>query len=451
MRREQKQRLEKLKREMQAQEETPLPKDPIKFSREVLKFNPLPYQEKLLQDQSDRIAVRFCRQSGKSTTLAAKGVIYALQHENTTVLIVAPGLRQSMILMDRIQAHLGQMDPEYKALVASMQRTVVRFKKGSMMIALPCSENLIRGITANLILADEAAFFERDEYMFSNVLMPMLATTEGSLIVSSTPWSTKSMFYEFCKGKLSKRFSQHYASWRDVVEAGLIEKSFIEDMQTSLLPQQFQMEFEAEFTEDVDTWLDQALIAKCINAELEYYPFERRVEGAFHVGVDFGKHQDHSCVAVMEKQDQLMKLVHCHQFPLETAYASVVGYVKALSDRWRNVHAVYPDITGVGEFIVEEMSRGGIPGVKGVKFTVESKENMATILKDRMSRGNFKIPYDRELIGELNVERYELTKTGHIQYSHPEGTHDDRFWAVCLAAAAATQSPTGEVEGFVFR
>jgi hypothetical protein len=43
----------------------------------------------------------------------------------------------------------------------------------------------------------------------------------------------------------------------------------------------------------------------------------------------------------------------------------------------------------------------------------------------------------RRLIDELNVEQYELTKTGHITLSHASGTHDDRFWALALATYAA--------------
>jgi len=60
-----------------------------------------------------------------------------------------------------------------------------------------------------------------------------------------------------------------------------------------------------------------------------------------------------------------------------------------------------------------------------------------------MHEGLLKIPYDRDLLDELNAERYELTKTGKIAFSHQEGTHDDRFWAVALAVyAAETASPT---------
>ena len=58
---------------------------------------------------------------------------------------------------------------------------------------------------------------------------------------------------------------------------------------------------------------------------------------------------------------------------------------------------------------------------------------MAHLLKQHMAEGTLRIPYDRELLDELNIEQYELTKTGKIIYSHPEGTHDDRFWALALA------------------
>ena len=51
------------------------------------------------------------------------------------------------------------------------------------------------------------------------------------------------------------------------------------------------------------------------------------------------------------------------------------------------------------------------------------------------------IPFDEALYHELNVERYELSKSGKILFNHPQGTHDDRFWAVALAVYAAEQAP----------
>ena len=123
------------------------------------------------------------------------------------------------------------------------------------------------------------------------------------------------------------------------------------------------------------------------------------------------------------------------------------------------------------------MKRGGLRNVTGVNFTDSSKEAMATCLKEQMRsavcpmcgwkgyvdalsgewrtscpegcvneegseaslRPLLHIPFDPDLFHELNVERYELSKTGKLLFNHPQGTHDDRFWALALAAYAADQ------------
>ena len=158
-------------------------------------------------------------------------------------------------------------------------------------------------------------------------------------------------------------------------------------------------------------------------------------------------------------------LRHCHRFPLETSYCAVIGYMKRLQDHWRTVHAIYADKTGVGDYIVEDMERGGLRNVTGINFTEASKEAMATCLKEQMrsavctscgwkgyvdaqeeewrttcpegcatEEGNIvslrpllHIPFDPDLFNELNVERYELSKLGKLLFNHPQGTNDDRF------------------------
>jgi 5'(3')-deoxyribonucleotidase len=54
------------------------------------------------------------------------------------------------------------------------------------------------------------------------------------------------------------------------------------------------------------------------------------------------------------------------------------------------------------------------------------------------------VPFDPELFKELNVERFELSKSGKILFNHPHGTNDDRFWAIALAVYTAekTVSPS---------
>lgn len=44
----------------------------------------------------------------------------------------------------------------------------------------------------------------------------------------------------------------------------------------------------------------------------------------------------------------------------------------------------------------------------------------------------FWISLNEEFINGLNLERFELAKTGKIKLIYPEGAHDDHFWAVAL-------------------
>lgn len=421
--------------------------DPVKFVQVFFNFNPTEYQKRFLQDKSKRIVLKWSRQAGKTTTLALRAIWFAVSHPRTLTLIVAPSLRQSMILSDRLQDFLMGLPEKWRNLfIQKLQRTVVTFRNGSRIVALPNSPQLLRGYTAHQVITDECAFFKDDALVFYNVLYPMLQTTDGTLIASSTPWNTDSVFYQMCQ---DSHFSKHFITWREVVQAGLAKQSFIEEMQQLLPHEEFLREFEAQFVEDADAWLPQSLIAQCIDSTLEPYDFKDLPEGTFYVGVDFGKHQDFSVVTVVEKHGDTLYLVHVHKFPLKTEYASVIGYIKSLCDRWQSIHAVYADITGVGDYIVEDMKRAGITNTTGITFTVASKEEMATILREKMRSQQFKIYYtprktlrDLDLTAELNVERYELTKTGHIKFSHPEGSHDDVFWATALAVYAAVKSKT---------
>ena len=423
--------------------------DPVAFGKRFLNFSALPYQEKVLTDKSKRIAVRMSRQAGKTTTIAVRAIWYAATHPKTLSLIVAPSLRQSMIMMDRVQSFLyGMKTQERRAIVGKMQRTVIWFRNGSQMVALPCSPNLLRGYTAHQVLADEAGFFRDDEIIFYNVLYPMLATTNGTLIASSTPWATKSVFYQMCKDeKLADIWSRHHVTWKDVVAAGLMTQEFIDEMRRVSPPERFIREFDAEFSEDVDAYLPRDLIVSCIWTDVWhdltpreiYYPFEATPRGRFYIGIDLGEIHDHSVVSVVERWNKKIGLVHCHQFPLKTPYATVIGYTKAICDRFQEVEKVLVDATRES-YVVKDMQAAGVTQVTPVIFSLPSKMEMAKYFKEQMQLKIFALPYDPDVIAELNVEKYEITKDGNVKFHHDEGTHDDRFWSIALAVYASRES-----------
>jgi len=83
------------------------------------------------------------------------------------------------------------------------------------------------------------------------------------------------------------------------------------------------------------------------------------------------------------------------------------------------------------------MARAGIPNVEGVVLTVPRKEEVLGHLKQQMQTESILFPCDEELIPEIHGEKFEPTKDGHIRFSHAEGMHDDRLWALALACYAS--------------
>jgi len=418
-----------------------LSEDPVLFSHLVLGLEPTGYQTELLRSGGKRIIVRWPRQSGKTRTLAIYAIWFSSFNADATTLIVAPSRRQSMILSDLIHQFINRIPRRIQAaLFEKRQRTTIYLKNGSRIVALPNSENLLRGYHAHLVIVDEAAFFRNDESIFRHILTPMLATTDGKMIVSSTPWGKNTLYYQF---NMDDDWTKLHITWHEAQRAGVYRPQFIKQIQKTrnTNPLTYRMEYEAEFVEEADTWLTQDLLAKAVDHDLEYTPFESEAQGIFYLGVDLGERVDHSVVAAVQRKGDTLDLVHMHVFPLGTGLASVIGYVKTLVDRWSRIIAAYIDDTKHGDYIIQDLHRAGVPQAQGITFTQNNKQEMAQILKNRMTEGTLHTPYNRHLLDELNVERYQLTKTGKIALDHPPGTHDDRFWAAALATYAAEQNP----------
>lgn len=96
------------------------------------------------------------------------------------------------------------------------------------------------------------------------------------------------------------------------------------------------------------------------------------------------------------------------------------------------IRAVYADKTGVGDYIFEDMMRGGLLNVTSINFTDTSKEAMATALKENMRRADCPSCGWSGLIEDVDGEWRTMC---------PEGTHDDRFWALALSVYASEMAP----------
>jgi len=414
--------------------------NPIEFFEQVLNFKPTEYQKQLTNFfvENQFVAARWCRQSGKSHIVAALLLFYALTRPKVSIGIVGPSFRQAKLIIRKINAFLRYLP---KGSYLKPRKTVLTFSNGSVIECFPNNPDTIRGPTLHLVYWDEMNFTANDEEMYDAILFT-LGTTNGKFVCSSTPWSTDHVFYRIFNHEDYTDFAKSHTTWKEAVEPhGPLKRQILEKIRRQLKadPWRWHREMEAEWAEDESRYFPQELITKCINGDLTYSSFIDRLSGRFCVGVDLGKKRDHSAVAVVQLNKEQVRLVHLHRFKLGTPYASVIGYIKALTDRYRTVEAIYVDQTGIGEYVTEDMT-SIISNTRGVVLTMQRKEMVLSHLRELMQTCKLSMPYDSQLIAEIHCEKYELTKDGHTTFSHPEGTHDDRLWALALACMSTRKA-----------
>jgi hypothetical protein len=220
-------------------EDLKLALDRVSFAR-ALGLEPDPWQRDLLKSSSDRVLLNCCRQSGKSTMSAVIALHRALYHPGSLILCLAPALRQSQELFGKM---LGfYRDLERPVLPQAERKLSLELDNGSRIVTLPGTEKTIRGFSgAALLIVDEASRVA-DELYFA--VRPMLAVSGGSLMMLSTPYGKRGIFFE--------EWSQGHGWERYEVPAyscPRIPASFLEEERRALPARVYRQEYECSFEE----------------------------------------------------------------------------------------------------------------------------------------------------------------------------------------------------------
>lgn len=439
-----------------------VPEDFSEFCEKWLRLKLTDYQRQgaKLIAKNDSVALRWSRQCGKTHMVSAWLLHYGLLYPGAQIAIVGPSWRQTKIPIRKINSFLTKVP---RGLYRKPQATMVSLHNGSLIQAFPCNPDTIRGFTLDIVYADEYNYIPMDQELYDAIVFTLATKTHGKFICSSTPGSTDSMFWKFFNRPQYRHFAKNHVAWQQALEPnGPLTKRKVEQLKEEYAddPWRWKREMEAEWAEDEAVWLPLSLITKCQDANLELWNLEGPThQGRFFGGLDFGKEKDHSAFAVTERVGEKSVLRHVKVWPLDTKYASVIGYVKTVVDRWESFERIRADITGVGNYIVEDMTNGGIQNVEGVSFTHPRKQEMASLLKQRMLNEAYRYPYVEIQVSptkklnysvELNVERFELKKDGTYRYCHPENQHDDVFWATALAIYATVEMKPVDLEALRF-
>ncbi|MHB1907592.1 MAG: terminase large subunit domain-containing protein [Nitrososphaerales archaeon] len=245
-------------------------KSPSKFCSAVLNFEPFPYQVKMLEDPSKNIIVCAARRVGKSLVMAARALWFAYCHPLTSTLIVAATQRQSILMFDKL-ANFIDRSSILSGSVVRKTRTLIVLSNGSKITALPCgrSGHTIRGEDANLIIVDEASFVPEDVIL--SVMTPMLSTTDGTMILLSTPFSRDHFFFRAFNlpGWNKYKFKTE--------DNPLVKKSYLEQRRLEVGEKRYAQEYLGEFVDDEGVYFGMDLLRPCVHVCADMPKLKREV------------------------------------------------------------------------------------------------------------------------------------------------------------------------------
>ncbi len=244
---------------MQLSHDLELALDRVAFA-EALGLDPDPWQRDLLRSSSDRVILNCSRQSGKSTMTAVITLHRALYHPGSLILCLAPALRQSQELFGKVLGFYRDLDRPVSP--QAERKLSLELENGSRIVTLPGTEKTIRGFSGTALLVLDEAARVADELYFA--VKPMLAVSGGALMMMSTPYGKRGVFFEEWTGAGGW---ERYEVPAD--KCPRITEEFLEEERASLPPWVYRQEYECSFEETEDQVFTTDLIDRAVTSEVK--------------------------------------------------------------------------------------------------------------------------------------------------------------------------------------
>jgi hypothetical protein len=212
-------------------------------------------------------------------------------------------------------------------------------------------------------------------------------------------------------------------TWKDAVDAGVLEKEEIDDARTQLPDQVFRELYEAEASDDQGNPFGYESIRACVGALSQKPPIAW--------GWDLARAKDWTVGIALDVDGAV-----CRFYRFQHPWQETTEWVKQETAG----KPALVDSRGVGDPIVENLQRDGKGRFEGYAFNPygdSSKqklmEGLQVAIQQRNMPGEMKLTFpEGPIFDELDAFEYEYTRT-LVKYAAPQGMHDDCVCSLALA------------------
>ena len=232
----------------------------ISLDEGLVPFKMYDFQKEILSDfHNNRFNIaKLPRQTGKSTTVVAYLLYYAIFYDSVNIGILANKASTARELLGRLQLAYENLPKWMQHGILVWNKGNVELENGSKILAASTSASAVRGMSFNILFLDEFAFVPNHvaEQFFASVYPTITSGKSTKVIIISTP-NGMNHFYKMWED--ARRGKNDYVTnevhWSQV--PGRDDK-WKEETIKNTSPRQFAQEFECDFLGSADTLISPA-------------------------------------------------------------------------------------------------------------------------------------------------------------------------------------------------
>jgi len=389
------------------------------------------------------------RQVGKTYGMGNDGLYYCMDNPKSKVLWISPTYENNA----RVFKELYDLFDEHTE-IRDLLFTNIKFKEqefhltnGSTLIFRSAEQgNTLRGRHADRIYVDEAAFIA--ENIITEILMPMLMTTQGQMILISTPNGRNWFYHWFKKGQETNpeyNSSEIVSLKRNYLDLNNEEVSkFVEGQKKILSSTHFRREYLAEFITDDTLFLN---VDECIQKE----EIEIEENAQLFIGVDIGVSSDFTVITVIDNKNNV---VYIDKFNMREDGLSHKEFKDRIMQTYKeffpNLVAMYIEENNM-ELLIDELYDEYDDTFKMFTLSMQHdlKGKIIGHLRFLFDKKNISIPNNDTLIAELYGYHSKRTMSGKIQFQNKGVDHDDHVMSLGIACWAVQEElGSGFIESY---
>ncbi len=403
--------------------------------------------------------------AGKDSRIAAPVVCYEAvfggherqlaRGERGVIVLVAQDQRASRIAFGYIKGYLSG-SPLLAGQVAEVLASEILLTNGLGILCFPCTLRSLRGWSIPVAVMDELAFFrlegqaDSDVEIQQSIRRGMVSFPTTRLVKISTPYMKSGVLYEDFRTGFAQD-NPDLLVWRasSVLMNPVLGRERL-DRERRLDPLRFAREYEAEFAEDLESflpgaWVDQAVVPG-------RYELPPRDGIKYVAAVDpSGGGADAFTLAIChaEGRGADARVVQDVMRGWQARRDSVVdleGVVREIAACCRayDCHTVVGD-RYAGQWVREAFRRAGLryeePTLRKDGEDVALDKSAAYLeVEPLFAQGKIELVDHPQLVRELKLLERRPQSGGKTRVDHPAGGHDDYANALALAVAQCRQT-----------